>query len=155
MSESPETAPTESAGTGMVRTGIYWQREVYDLGRSAYVADLDATPAGPEFFVDWLRQALEEHAALPPQARADRAAELPEVTPGRGFNQMYPLPTELLDKVKEAIIEDRRQLGRASSRSAFVREAVLVAVETARRRRGGTLPPPPNQLPNRRPRRFG
>ncbi|MGY2872838.1 hypothetical protein ACVW00_000028 [Marmoricola sp. URHA0025 HA25] len=162
MSESSQTpTPAGSAGaaggteSGMVRTGIYWQRQVYDLARSAYVADLDATPAGPEFFVDWLRRALDEHAELTPKARADRASDLPEVTPGRGFNQMYPLPVELLEQVKEAILGDRREFGRVSSRSAFVREAVLVAAETARRRRGGTLPPPPNQLPNRRPRRFG
>ncbi|WP_245993651.1 hypothetical protein [Nocardioides immobilis] len=142
-----------SAGLEMIRTGIYWQREVYDLARSAYVADLDATPAGPAFFVDWLRCALDEHAARTPEARADRAANLPEVTAGCGFNQMYPLPAGLLEQVKEAITEDRKQLGRASSRSAFAREAVLVAVEAARRRRGGTLPPP-NQLPNRRPRRY-
>lgn len=154
MTESPE-APAGPSAAGMVRTGVYWQREVHDLARSAYIADLDATPAGPEFFVDWLRQSLEEHASLDPQARADRAAQLPELTPGRGFNQMYPLPADLLEQVREAIVEDRKQLGRASSRSAFVREAVLVAVETARRRRGGTLPPPPHQLPNRRPRRFG
>ncbi|MGY2876456.1 hypothetical protein ACVW00_003646 [Marmoricola sp. URHA0025 HA25] len=154
MTESPE-APAAPSAAGMVRTGVYWQREVYELARSAYIADLDAAPAGPEFFVDWLRQALEEHASMDPRTRADCAAQLPEVTPGRGFNQMYPLSAELLEQVREAIVEDRRQLGRASSRSAFVREAVLVAVDAARRRRGGTLPPPPHRLPNRRPRRFG
>lgn len=144
MSESPET----------VRTGIYWLREVHDLARSAYVADLDETPAGPEFFVDWLRRALQEHAALKPKARAKRAADLPDLVGGPGFNQMYPLSSELLEQVEQAIVEDRKKLGRVASRSAFAREAVLVAVEAARRRRGGTLPPPPNQLPNRRPRRY-
>lgn len=158
MSETAEPAELEASSSGepeMVRTGIYWQRDVYDLARSAYVADLDATPAGPEFFVEWLRKALEEHAELTPSGRVARAAHLPQTSPGRGFNQMYPLPAELLDQVEEAIGEDRREHGRAASRSAFVRESVLVAVEAARRRRGGTLPPPPNQLPNRRPRRFG
>jgi hypothetical protein len=143
-----------AAGPEMVRTGIYWHREVHDLARSAYVADLDATPAGPEFFVDWLRRALEKHAALTPKTRAKRAADLPELDGSRGFNQMYPLPSELLEKVEQAIVEDRKQLGIASSRSSFTREAVLVAADAARRRRGGTLPPPPNQLPNRRPRRH-
>lgn len=149
-----ESSQPPAGASGMVRTGIYWQREVYDLARSAYVADLDATPAGPEFFVEWLRRALEEHVELTPAARADRVGDLPQVTPGGGFNQMYPLPAELLEQIREAVGADRRGLGRAASRSAFVREAVLVAVEAARRRRGGTLPPPPNQLPNRRPRRF-
>lgn len=143
-----------SAGAEMVETGIYWRRGVHELARSAYVADLDADPPGPEFFVEWLRRALEEHAALTPQQRAERTADLPEVDAGRGFNQMYPLPAELLEKLEHAIVEDRRQLGKASSRSGFTREAVLVAVAAARDRRGGTLPPPPNQLPNRRPRRF-
>ena len=151
MSESEQPVPDAPE---MVRTGIYWHREVHDLARSAYVADLDATPAGPEFFVDWLRRALEEHAALTPDDRDDLGGALPELDAGRGFNQMYPLPSDLLDQVEQAIVEDRRQLGRVSSRSAFTREAVLVAADAARSRRGGTLPPPPSRLPNRRPRRF-
>ena len=146
---------SESAsGAGIVATGMYWHLEVHDLARSAYVADLDADPAGPEFFVEWLRRALEAHSALAPVVRAGLIADLGEVATGRGLNQMYPLPQELLDQVALAIVEDREQLGKATSRSAFAREAVLVAVGQARRRRGGTLPPPPNQLPNRRPRRY-
>jgi len=86
------------------------------------VADLDATPAGPEFFVEWLQRALEEHSALTPQAGAERAADLPEAAGGRGFNQMYPLPSERLDRVEQAIVEDGKRLGRARSRSAFTRE---------------------------------
>jgi hypothetical protein len=151
MSESPQPVP---GSPEMVRTGIYWHREIHDLARSAYVAQLDAAPAGPEFFVDWLRRALEEHAALTPDARVERAGDLPGLDGGRGFNQMYPLPKDLLDQVELAIVEDRRQLGRVSSRSGFTREAVLVAVGAARSRRGGTLPPPPQRLLNRRPRRF-
>jgi len=141
-------------GVEMIETGIYWHRGVHDLARSAYVADLDAEPAGPEFFAEWLRRALEEHSALRPEERAARAADLPELAAGRGFNQMYPLPGDLLDQVEQAIVEDRKQLGKATSRSGFAREAVLVAVGEARRRRGRTLPPPPNQLQNRRPRRH-
>jgi hypothetical protein len=138
----------------MVRTGVYWHHEVYDLARSAYAADLDATPAGPEYFVEWLRQAIEAHIARDPDARDALRAQLPDIATARGFNQMFPLPTELLDQVKTAIAADRRQLDRFVSRSAFIREAVVVAAEAARRRRGGTLPPPPQYLPNRRPRHF-
>jgi hypothetical protein len=144
----------EPEGRNMVQTGIYWHREDHDLARSAYVADLDADPPGPEFFVEWLRRALERYSSLTPEARAERATDLPEIAVSRGFNQMYPLLSELLDRVERAIVEDRRQLGTARSRSAFTREAVLVAVGEAHRRRGDTLPPPPNQLPNRRPRRH-
>jgi len=60
---------------------------------------------------------------------------------------MYPLPSVLLDQVERAIVEDRKQLGRASARAVFAREAVLVVVAAARKRRGGTLPPAPSQLP--------
>lgn len=148
------TDASPAGDDSMVRTGIYWHREVYDLARSAYLADLDADPPGPEFFVEWLRRALDAHSALAPGARAERIADLGEVAAGRGFSQMYPLPQELLDQVAHAIVEDRQQLGKATSRSAFAREAVLVAVGQARRRRGGTLPPPPHRLPNRRPRRY-
>lgn len=146
---------TGATGAEVGKMSIYWRREVHELARSAYVADLDATPAGPEFFVDWMRRALEEHAELSPKARAKLADKLPEISDHRSFNQTYPMPADLIAQVEAAVAQDRRELGRVASRSAFALDAFLVAVAKARGRRGGTLPPPPNQLPNRRPRRFG
>lgn len=145
-SETAAKAPTMS---------IYWRREVHELARSAYVADLDATPAGPEFFVDWMRRALEEHVDLTPKARSEIADKLPEISDRRSFNQTYPMPVDLIAQVEAAVAKDRRELGRVASRSAFALDAFRVAADKARARRGGTLPPPPNHLPNRRPRRFG
>ncbi|WP_278258265.1 hypothetical protein [Nocardioides convexus] len=50
--------------------GIYWKPGVWDLARSAYVADLDTDPDSPGSFVGWLAQALEPaRQALTPAAR--------------------------------------------------------------------------------------
>jgi len=143
---------TVAAGT--VKAGFYCVKEVTDQARAAYLADLDATPAGPEFFVDWFRAALESYAARTPAERAELAAGLPQVESSRGYNTMYPLPAELLEQITGAIREDRQQAGRPSSRSSFAREALLVAVSEARQRHGGRLPTPPNNLRDRQPRRL-
>ncbi len=50
--------------------GIYWKPGVWDLARSAYVADLDTDADSPGSFVGWLARALELHARRSPQQRA-------------------------------------------------------------------------------------
>lgn len=67
---------------------------------------------------------------------------------------MSPLRSSTLALVDEAVSLDLEQLGKLSSRSGFVHEAVTTAVETARKRcPDGVLPPAPPRLntnPHRR-----
>lgn len=152
--ESQETPVAGTVASAEARpTGIYWDPEVWDLARSAYLADLDDDPESPGSFIGWMQSALEQHVRLSPEARVARTAGLPEPSGGRGFNKQMRIRVDLMTRVEDAIVEDRRQLGRADSRSSFVRAAVLAAAVAARTRRGGRLPPPPHKLPTRPPRR--
>ena len=57
-----------------IPVGIYWKPGVWDLARSAYLADLDTDAESPGSFVGWLAQALELHARRSPQQRSELAA---------------------------------------------------------------------------------
>lgn len=152
-----------SSDQDVIPVGIYWDQQLWDLARSAYVADLDSDPASPDAFVGWLHQAIEKYAVRTPATRAQLLAELdaeagPEAgvgvgAGGRGISKTYPLKQRTIDALEQAIVDDRRDLGRMVSRSGFVQEAVRAAAAEARRRRGRELPPAPARLPNRPPRR--
>ena len=140
-----------------IPVGIYWKPGVWDLARSAYIADLATDADSPGSFVGWLAQALEVHAKRSPQKRAELAAAgenhpaLVSVT-RKSFNKKHDLPASTIEAVEDALVVDRQELGRMLARSAFAQEAVIVAAEEARRRLGRELPPPPQKLSNRPPR---
>lgn len=144
--------------TETTRTSVYWKPAVWDLARSAYIADLDADPDSPGSFLEWLRRALEQHTRRSPAERAaagERAAAWIAQAPStrKSFNQSHPLPLELVDQLEVAIVDDRREQGRVVARGGFVEEAVVAAADQARRRLGRELPPAPAKLVNRPPRR--
>ncbi|WP_341926047.1 hypothetical protein [Nocardioides psychrotolerans] len=140
-----------------IPVGIYWKPGVWDLARSAYIADLDTDSDSPGAFVGWLAQALELHARRAPQQRADIAAAAErhraQVSTRKSFSKKHDLPASTIAAVEDAIVTDRQELGRAIGRSAFALEAVIAAADEARRRLGRELPPPPQKLSNRPPRR--
>ena len=133
-----------------IPVGIYWKPGVWDLARSAYIADLDADADSPGSFVGWLAQALDQHARRSPQKRAELAAAgekhpaLVSVT-RKSFNKKHDLPASTIEAVEDALVADRQELGRMLARSVFAQEAVIAAAEEARRRLGRDLPPPPRR----------
>ena len=138
--------------SGAEQLGVYWIHESWDVARSAYVADLDADPEGPVVFARWLVRAIEQHAARIPAERAVIGETLPERSSGRGTSRGHRVGQQAIDTIEQAIIDDRRELGRVVSRSRFVLEAVAAAALAARERLGRQLPPPPRQLASRPPR---
>lgn len=140
----------------VVSVSVYWDAAAWQLARSAYVADLDDNPSGPDSFVWWLHQALDAHIARGPQTRAELADSVAADTAAegrtRGFNRQHRLRTSTLDAVEVALTADRREANRILSRSQFLHEAVVIAAAAARRRRGGQLPPAPDRFPRGRPR---
>ena len=140
-----------------IAVGIYWKPGIWDLARSAYVADLDTDPESPGAFVGWLARALELHARRSPQQRADLAAVAEKhparVSARKSFNKKHDLPASTIEAVEDAVVADRQDLGRVLARSAFAQEAVIAAAAESRRRLGRELPPPPQKLSNRPPRR--
>jgi hypothetical protein len=103
-------------GGGVVSTGTYWDRRTWDLARSAYIADLDTDPDAPDAFIGWLQRALIDYAGLGPQGRAEFAASIVlDPVASRGFSKAFPLQVEVVEAIEQAIIDDRRELGRAWS----------------------------------------
>ena len=157
-STSADAQGADQVTSHTIPVGIYWRPGVWDLARSAYIADLDTDADSPGSFVGWLAQALEVHARRSPQQRAELAAvggkhpALVSVT-RKSFNKKHDLPASTIEAVEGALVADRQELGRMLARSAFAQEAVIAAAEEARRRLGRDLLPPPQQLSNRPPRR--
>ena len=147
-----------------IPVGIYWKPGVWDLARSAYIADIDTDADSPDSFVGWLAKvAYRKHVRLARlEAAAGQAAAewrarvafpmlVTSSATGQGLGE---LRGELLARVPVAEpVPDRQELGRMLARSAFAQEAVIAAAEEARRRLGRDLPPPPQKLSNRPPRR--
>lgn len=147
-----------AAADEVIPTGTYWDRETWDLARSAYVADLDTDPDSPDAFVGWLHRALEQHVQRGPEGRAALQippARRPQQGEPAGLSRTYPLRASTIDALEEAIIQDRQIARRMLSRSGFLREAVIAAARQAQARlaTGATLPPAPERLPNRPVRR--
>lgn len=139
-----------------IPVGIYWKPGIWDLARSAYVADLDTDPESPGAFVGWLARALELHARGSPQKRADLVAAAEQhpaqVSTRKSFDKKHDSPASTIEVVEDTVVADRQELGRVVARSAFAQEAVIAAAEEARRRLGRDLPPPPQKLSNLPPR---
>lgn len=135
--------------------GIYWERAVWDRARSAYVADLDLDPDGPDAFVGWLELAVERHTRRTPTQRAELAesAAIEPATSGKNFNKAHHLRQATIDAMEDAIVDDRQQLGRMVGRSEFVRAAASAAAAQTERDYGRALPAPPARLPTRPVRR--
>jgi hypothetical protein len=142
----------------LVPVGIYWDPQLRDNARAAFVADRTHDRHAPVTFIDWLDRVLTEYARLDPHSRAALGVDPPPARgrgQGQGVSRMSLVRTSTLELVDAAIAEDSSQLGKTRSRSAFIQEAVTVGVEAARQRcSGGVLPPPPSRLPaNPHPRR--
>lgn len=136
--------------------GLYWDPETWATARAAYVSDLDRDPQCPDAYVGWLHRVIEQHVDRGSTARAAAGVQSPARRRGaQGLTRTYPLDHELVARMDEAIIDDRRELGRALGRSGFVHEAVTLAIAAATARRDdGVLPPPPARLPTRPRRRV-
>lgn len=136
------------------RLGVYMHSRTFDLARSAYLADLDTLPDGPESLGAWIDWAIVTHADLTPDRRAALAGLLdPETRDVRGRSRSFVVSATAVEKMTAAVIADR-QSGRILSRGEFVSEAIRSSARVSSSRLGTPLPRPPSRLPNRPPRGF-
>ena len=136
--------------------GLYWDPETWSTARAAYLSDLDRDPQCPDAYIGWLHRVIELHIERGPAGRDAAGVEQPpRRRGGQGLTRTYPLNDDLVERMDDAIIDDRRDPGRALGRSGFVHEAVTLGIAAARSRRNDDmLPPAPARLPTR-PRRRG
>lgn len=134
--------------------GLYWDPETWSTARAAYLSDLDRDPQCPDAYIGWLHRVIELHIERGPADRAAAGVEPPARRQGgQGLTRTYPLVDDLVERMDDAIVDDRRELGRALGRSSFVHEAVSLGIVAATARRDdGQLPAAPAKLPTR-PRR--
>lgn len=141
-------------GSDVTSVGTYWDPLVWDQARGAYISDLDTDPECPDAFIEWLHHNLLAHARRGGAARAELDIQVPaRRRDSQGISRTYPLRTDVLGAMDQAIIEDRVTFGRVLGRSGFIHEAMVAAIAQARRRRGTPLPTPPSRLPTKPPRR--
>ena len=146
----PRKRATKPAAAGATTVGVYMQRATFDAARGAYMADLDTLTTGPDTFAGWIDAALATHAGLDAEARTAIAEQLPpeQRSETRGINRTFQVGQDTINDVNAALVADR-QAGRWRSRSEFAVEAILAAIEAAKKRAGGVLPEAPPRLPNR------
>lgn len=144
---------TTSVATSGVRLGTYWRPDTFEAAKSAYLGDLDSQPDSPGSFAGWINRSIERHSRLTPESRAKIAQGIgDEPKDGRGVSRSFHVEAATVDAMENAIVKDRKTLGRVTSRTLFVAESVREAIKEARERYGAELPTAPARLPNRPPR---
>lgn len=139
--------------TSGVRLGTYWRPDTFEDAKRAYLGDLDSQPDSPGSFAGWINRSIELHSRLTPERRAEIAQGIgDEPRAGRGVSRSFHVEAATVDAMEDAIVKDRKTLGRVTSRTLFVADSVREAVKEARERYGAELPTAPARLPNRPPR---
>lgn len=149
-SPSPQSTPPpvkSAAADTTVRHAIYFPADLFDQAKAAYLADWQAGGQA-DTFAAWIGAAFDAHAARSEGQREQLAQPVVRSETRIGASRSFNLSTATIERVHEAITKDQAA-GRWLSVSAWCRDAIAVAVESARTRAGGTLPTPPPRLPNR------
>lgn len=146
-SRRPPQAPAGSTPTeAEARASIYFYPQILADARSAYLVDWEHGGDCDVFF-KWITKALTDYARLSPKTRADRAAAF-DKPKENGAMRSYPVTEEAKEAVANAQREDKT-VGLYLSASAWHRDAVIYAIEAARKRNGGNLPEVIGRLPKR------
>lgn len=145
--------------------GAWWDPEVWQRARAAYMYDLRHHPDAPAGFIQWLHWVIELHIRrgvrgrglldLPP--RRELSGKLDPDRPDRvvGLTRHHPLRESLIADMDAAIAADEAE-DRYMTRSAWIQDAVRAAIVDADTRAGRRLPDLPKglRLPNQ-PRKGG
>lgn len=145
--------------------GAWWDPEVWQRARAAYMYDLRHHPAAPAGFIQWLHWVIELHIRrgargrreldLPPRRELAGKADPRHPDKVVGITRHHPLRAALVAAMEAAIRADQDD-DRYFTRSAWIQDAVQAAVADADGRAGRRLPPLPEgiRLPNQ-PRKTG
>jgi hypothetical protein len=119
------------------RIGLYFQEQVFQDAKSAYLVDLDSQPDPATSFARWVGQVLDRHNRLTSERRAYVAKTFGEEPKGRnGFSRSFMIPSSTVTNMDEAIKQDRKA-ERFVSASQYATEAVRPSIADAGRRNGG------------------
>ena len=144
-----EPAAKAAGESETIRVGITVPPEVLADSRDAYVADLDDLADPALSHSRWVERAARDHLARSIAALHSIEADLPEQALSQPMARAWFFHPETVQSIDEAIARERHEGHPWRSRTAFVVEAMRVAIEAARARRDGSLPQAPGRLPNR------
>lgn len=145
--------------------GAWWDPEVWERARAAYMYDLRNHPDAPAGFIQWLHWVIELHVRrgvrgrglleLPARRELSGKPDPENPTKVVGMTRHHPLRSDLVAQMDAAIRADERA-NRYLSRSAWIQDAVAAAIADADSRAGRSLPklPAGARLPNQ-PRKTG
>ncbi len=129
--------------------GAWWDPEVWQRARAAYMYDLRHHPDAPAGFIQWLHWAIEAHVArgvrgrglLELPARRELAGKANPECPDKvvGLTRHHPLRPDLIAAMDSAIRDDEHA-ERYLTRSAWIEEAVRAAISNAEHRAGRCIP---------------
>ena len=106
-----------------IATSAWWDPQTWAAAKAAYEAER-TRGGGPRSFIEWIHQAIEQHAGRGPTGRA--ALQLPDrpVTSERdGLRRAHPLRAHTRELLEQARAEDL-EMGRELSVSGWIYEAV-------------------------------
>lgn len=145
--------------------GAWWDPEVWQRARAAYMYDLRHHPDAPAGFIQWLHWVIELHVRrgvegrgllqLPPRRELSGKPDADQPTKVAGLTRHHPLRASLVEQMDAAIRIDE-DAKRFLTRSAWIQQAVQAAIADADARAGRRLPKLPAgiRLPNQ-PRKSG
>ena len=147
------------SGESRESIGAWWDPEVWQRARAAYMYDLRHHPDAPAGFIQWLHWVIELHVRrgvrgrglleLPPRRELSGKADPDRPTNVVGLSRHHPLRADLVAAMDAAIEADERAK-RFLTRSAWIQQAVQAAIADADARAGRRLPklPAGTRLPN-------
>ena len=145
--------------------GAWWDPEVWQRARAAYMYDLRHHPETPAGFIQWLHWVIELHIRrgvrgrrvlkTPPKRELAGKADPQHPDKVVGLTRHHPLRADLVAAMDAAIRADQDD-DRYLTRSAWIQAAVQAAIADADGRAGRQLPPLPDgiRLPTQ-PRKEG
>ncbi len=115
-------------------TSAWWHPQTWAQAHDTYDADRRTRRQPPRSFIEWIHEAIEQHAAQGAAARARlRVPARPEASEEEGLRRSHPLRQHTRQLLDQARVDDR-ELGREVSQSAWIYEAVALAIRDSERR---------------------
>jgi hypothetical protein len=110
-----------------IATSAWWDPQTWAAAKDAYDAER-LRGGGPRSFIEWIHQAIEQHARRGPTGRAGlQIPDRPVTSERDGLRRAHPLRAHTRELLEQARAEDR-ELGRELSVSGWIYQAVVVAI---------------------------
>ena len=110
-----------------IATSAWWDPQTWAAAKDAYEAER-LSGGGPRSFIEWIHQAIEQHAGRGATGRAGlQITDRPVTSERDGLRRAHPLRAHTRELLEQARAEDL-EMGRELSVSGWIYEAVAVSL---------------------------